>query len=492
VIACWCGTDRIIEVVSGNEGIPFSTGEIMTIDTLSHSRLAVHHVAKGTILRGEDVVHTSRDRSTSFVTPRLDMDQLIWSRSEPFPAFDVSVSEVIDFLVETGGALDIERNEHLKRAVEGLSMVNVLSRRVLEERCRSLWRYFDPVSLSFDVEESLRSAYDHWRFVEGPNGSSFSVRACPARLVHVMAGNGVGVAAATIVRGALSRGVHLLKLPSNDLFSAPAILATMADIDPTHPVLRSFSAAYWRGGDQSIESIIYRPQFFDKIVAWGGEAGIRNVQRYLGPGLELVSMDPKTSISLIGREAFTDDETLSEVAELAARDVGTQQGCVDSRHQFVEGTVEQVDAYCEALVGKLGIERATADARGPATPEEIRDEVEVLRQLEPAYRAWGGYDGSGLVVRSEEPVDFHPVSKTVNVVQVDDLAEAIAHVNVATQTVGVFPAQRRIELRDRLVCAGAQRIVGLGGVPTRSGDFGKPHDGMYILHRMVRWVRDDG
>ena len=58
-----------------------------------------------------------------------------------------------------------------------------------------------------------------------------------------MAGNAPSVAALTIVRAALSKGVHLLKLASNDLFTPVAILATMAQIDPQHPVTRSFTAA---------------------------------------------------------------------------------------------------------------------------------------------------------------------------------------------------------------------------------------------------------
>jgi hypothetical protein len=36
----------------------------------------------------------------------------------------------------------------------------------------------------------------------------------------------------SIVRGALTKGVHLLKLPSNDLFSATAILRAMAAVAP--------------------------------------------------------------------------------------------------------------------------------------------------------------------------------------------------------------------------------------------------------------------
>ncbi|WP_328765816.1 acyl-CoA reductase [Streptomyces sp. NBC_00267] len=102
---------------------------------------------------------------------------------------------------------------------------------------------------------------------------------------------------------------------------------------------------------------------------------------------------------------------------------------------------------------------------------------------------WGGYDRRGLVIRSPEPVDFHPDGKTVNVVPVGALSEAVAHTGVATRTVGVYPDARKAELRDALACAGVQRVVSLGGAGGMPP--GPPHDGFYPLHRLVRWVNDE-
>ena len=85
--------------------------------------------------------------------------------------------------------------------------------------------------------------------------------------------------------------------------------------------------------------------------------------------------------------------------------------------------------------------------------------------MQPHYRVWGGYEGRGLVIRSEEPVDFHPDGRVVNVVPVDSLAAAVHRANVATQTVGVYPPSRKAELRDALAAAGraARGRAGQGG-----------------------------
>jgi hypothetical protein len=294
----------------------------------------------------------------------------------------------------------------------------------------------------------------------------------------------------TIAHGALMKGVHLLKMPSNDVFTATAILRTMAEVGPGHPITRSFSAAYWKGGDTAIENILYRPQFFDKIVVWGGEAAVRHAQKYVGPGFQLVSWDPKTSISMIGREAFETEEVLAQVAALAATDASAmnQDACVAARYQFVEGTEDQVDRFCALLQRELGVERPYNSARGFGTPPEVRAEVEILRQLEPEFRVWGDFSGRGLVVRSAEPVGFFPDCRTVNVVPVESLEQAVRFANVATQTVGVYPAARKADLRDRLADFGAQYVCNLGEALLVGP--GVPHDGSYELHRLVRWVAD--
>lgn len=106
------------------------------------------------------------------------------------------------------------------------------------------------------------------------------------------------------------------------------------------------------------------------------------------------------------------------------------------------------------------------------------------------YQVWGRYDGSGLVIRSEEPVEFHPDGRVVNVVPVQSLADAVRYANVATQTVGIYPSARKASLRNALAAMGTQRIVELGNAG--SMEVGIPHDGFFPLMRFVRWVNDEG
>jgi hypothetical protein len=455
--------------------------------------LAICHVIKGEMVTGATQAY-GKGRS-AFTAPALDLDALVWSRREQVPAFDTPVAEIMDILEQTGQWLRDDPRGWLEQALEFSVAAGSLPRSILERAYGNIDAMFRRESMEFQIRTELGGAdvLDGWREIEGaPSGRKHHIRAFPPRLIHILAGNGPGVSAGTVVRGALTKGVHLLKIPSNDLFTATTVLRALAAVAPGHPLTRSFSAVYWRGGDERVEGTLFRPQFFDKLVAWGGESAIRSAQKYIGPGFELVSFDPKTSISVIGREAFAGAEVMAEVAELAATDATplNQQACVSSRIQFVEGSTDQVDRYCALLQQRMTVERPMASPFAQPVPSELRDEIDGLRAMEPLYRVWGGYDGAGLVIRSEEPVDFYPDGKMVNVVPVDNLRDALRYVNVATQTVGVYPSERKALLRDALVAAGAQRVVKLGSAV--SVETGLPHDGFNPLQRFVRWVNDEG
>jgi Acyl-CoA reductase (LuxC) len=454
--------------------------------------LSAPHFVRGTLVEGDAVRHRSRDLGADFTTPVIDLDALIMPRSELPPLLDIKLAEIIDFLVAAGERLQLDRNPYLQECLELIAATNPLPRRVVENLYRQA-----PYFLSRDLLESVvdanfadREALDGWVQRVDPYGSKAAVRAFPPRMVHMLAGNAPSGCVSSIAQGALVKAVNIFKMPSSDPFTTVAVLRTMAGIDPGHPVVRSMSAVYWQGGDKSIERTLYRPQYIDKIVAWGGGDAINNVIQYLGPGIQLVSFDPKSSISMIGREAFASEQTMAEVADRLAADttVFNQEACLASRYAFVEGERDQIEAFCARLVERLGVDREFASATALPLPSEVRDEVQVMAAMGD-LEVWGGFDGRGLVILSDRPVEFQPSNKTSNVVMVASLDDAVRYVNVATQTIGVYPYERKAQLRDRLASAGAQRLCRLGTANAHA--LGSPHDAMYPLQRFVHWMGDD-
>ena len=249
--------------------------------------------------------------------------------------YDVSFDEILDVLEALGEALDFDTNAHLQEAYEASLVANVLppemmrnSYRVLPplfSRDRRRWRWPTP-----------RSAWitsTAWVPHQLSDGRELRVRAFGSRVLHIPAGNGGLVSAVTILRSVIARCDTIIKAPSNDPLTAVAIARTLADVAPDHPITRHLAVGYWKGGDTAVEEKLYQPQHIEKIVAWGGLASVKHVTRYIQPGLELIALDPKRSATIIGAEAFTDEDTMREVARRAAIDIGVanQEGCANAR-----------------------------------------------------------------------------------------------------------------------------------------------------------------
>ena len=468
----------------------------LTSKTASAATTAVSapFFARGELVEGADAIHRSRDLGVDFATPKINLNRVVHPRTEVPPLLNVPLAEIIDFLVETGQRIRDPGNAFMHDCIDRMSSTHILPRKVLENQVRGAASYLDKRLLNTVVEQNFPNprALDEWVPHQDYTGRRSFVRAFAPRLVHVLPGNSPGVAVKSIAQGAMVKAINLFKMSSSDPFTTVAILRTMAQIDPNHPIVKSMSAVYWRGGDDAVERILYRPQYFDKIVAWGGGDAINNVIKYLGPGFQLVSFDPKTSISMVGREAFESDSTLDTAADLASSDVMilNQEACVASRFIYVEGDQSQVDRFCERLQRRIA-QRAADSGDTRPLDMDLREQIETMMMMSDEYRVWGKTDGRGCVIRSEEPVEFHPINKTANVVHVSSLDDAVRFVNVATQTVGFYPFNRMADYRDRLASGGAQRIVHLGEAGPST--IGNPHDAMYPLHRFVHWMaHEDG
>ena len=319
-----------------------------------------------------------------------------------------------------------------------------------------------------------------------------------ARALHIVAGNGPVVGALSLLRGAVTRGDTLIKVPSNDPFTTAAIARTMCDFAPDHPITRHVAVAYWRGGDEALEETLYRPRHLEKIVAWGGLASVRHVTRYIQPGLELISLDPKRSASVVGAEALASEALLQETGRRIAADVGAvnQTACASCRVVYVQSGTDPDGIETLKRLGQAAYEammRLPADlsTRPKAYDPGLKASVDALRLSDDWYTVVGGEQGEGAVVVSHtaEPVEFweHLADRTVNLIPVDTLDEVLDAVDAYTQTVGVFPDALMEGLRHKMALHGAQRFVSLGYAFNGPGLVG-PQDGIEPLRRMCRWI----
>ena len=186
----------------------------------------------------------------------------------------------------------------------------------------------------------------------------------------------------------------------------------------SRPTTRSpehLAVAYWKGGDVAVEEPLYRPEHIEKIVAWGGFASVKHVTRYIQPGLEMIALDPKRSATIIGHQAFSDDETMREVARCAAVDIGVanQEGCANARVIYVMSGTDAAGIANANKLGEMIYEELTRLPAFISTPplypsRELYDHVEASRMTDDWYRVIGGDQREGAIIVSQfdSPVDY--------------------------------------------------------------------------------------
>jgi hypothetical protein len=457
-------------------------------------------IIRGHVIHGNDLTFSGRRGAASFSTPdvRPHLDKL--TLTQPSALADLHSApfeEVLDYLHELGKRLAFDRNPYLQDAFRLSCETSGLGPRILRHCYETIGTVFDRKNAR-DMADILIGIpfLDGWVTTRRADGYEIAVRAFGARALHIIAGNVPTMAALAVLRNTIVRSDAIIKSPSNDPLTAAAIVRTMVDMAPDHAITRHISVAYWKGGDSQIEDVVYQPANLEKIVSWGGLAGIKHITKYIQPGIDLITLDPKLSSSIIGSEAFSDEDRMRDAAMRLALDVGiyNQEACVNARVVYIEcGTDEDGIARANRF-GAMVYEEIQAISPHLSSPRaaiepDLALELEGLAFADDAYRLIGG-DGRGAVIVSqhEEPVEFFHLLKNrvVNLVPVDDLEIPIQSVSASTQTIGIYPDSLVPKLRDRLAFHGAQRLVSLGYVSRRV--VAGPSDGIELVRRMCKWI----
>ncbi len=459
---------------------------------------------RGEVITDDLVSFTTRSEAARFASPA--MARHVHRLPLPTPMAmadlnDLTFDEILDVLEALGDALDFERNSYLQEAFEAALVANPLPPDMLKNSYQILKPLFSRAHVTEIADSEVGLDYLRgWVPRTLSDGREVRVRAFGSRVLHIPAGNGGLVSAVTILRSVITRSDAIIKAPSNDPLTAMAIARTLADIAPDHPITRHLAVAYWKGGDTDVEEHLCRPEHIEKIVAWGGLASVKHVTRYIQPGLEMVALDPKRSATIIGSQAFGDDETMREVARCAAVDIGVanQEGCANARVIYVmTGTdaagIANANKFGEMVYDELTLLPAVVSTAPLQPSRELYEHVEASRMAEDFYRVIGGEHREGAIIVSQfdAAVDYSAMlsGRVANIVPVDSIDEVTKAVTAYTQTIGIYPESLKHQLRDILPLYGAQRLTTLGyacSVPIAA-----PQDAIEPIRRMCKWIVEE-
>lgn len=460
-------------------------------------------IIRGEIIESDEVEYGGRRGGFSFTGPDVGnhLDRLLLSRGSALSdLLSIRFDEILDYLVELGQRLQLSCNPHMQEALAASLHVSGLSEGILRHCYETVGYFFDRQVIHDMVDNTVGIPFlEDWVETQTLGTGRAALRAFGARSVHVIAGNVPAIAALSIVRNAVIRSDAIIKTPSNDPLTATAIARTMIEMAPDHPITRHLSVAYWKGGDARIEERVYRPANVEKIIAWGGFASVSHISKYLQPGIDLITLDPKLSSTIVGEEAFASEQAMADAARLLALDIGhfNQEACTCARVAYIQTGTDDAGLAAARRFGRMvhdAIQALPSHFSEPASAlaPALRDEIDTLKLSSDDHEViGGGREGAIIVSLVDEPVDFARIlgNRVANLVPVDDLEIPIRSVTAYTQTIGIYPEALKDRIRDRLALQGAQRLVSLGGA--QMVVLGGPQDGVEPLRRMCKWISDE-
>jgi hypothetical protein len=412
--------------------------------------------------------------------------------------YRLSFEDILDYAGELAKALDFSTNRLMQQACELSYLTAPATPPLVKATYIGLPKMLDRDAIIEATESSVGIRYlEGWVRQKLLDGTQLEVRCFGARALHIVAGNSPGLSLLSILRNMILRSDAIIKAPSNDPFTAAAIAQTMIQMAPDHPITKHLSVAYWKGGDRAFEEKLYRPENLEKIVAWGGFSSIRHIAQYIQPGLELISLDPKRSASILGAKTFANEASMREAALRLATDIGAanQTGCVNARVVYVQsGTdadgLKNLNRFARQVYEAMLRLPNSISTKPKGCDAQLKSNLQALRLDEDWYQVVGGENDEGAIIASQlpDPVPFAALlnDRVANLVPVDSLEQVLEAVDAYTQTVGVYPESLKQELKDVLPLYGAQRIVSLGYAVALK--WAAPQDGIEPLRRMGKWI----
>jgi len=461
-------------------------------------------VIRGRVITDNLVSFGGRGGEMEFFSPDPDsiVDRLpLRNPGQMKRLYTLTIEEIIDFIVELGARLDLAKNEFMQEALELSYDATELTPSILRWQYSLIQPYLTREMVKGFIDVPIGIPFvEGWQSVTLADGRRASIRAMGSRCLHITAGNSPMTAIITMARNALTRSDAIIKSPSNDPFTAIAVARTMVEMAPDHPLTQHFSVAYWKGGTVAFEERLYQPNNVEKIIAWGGFASVKHVTRYIQPGLELISLDPKRSATIIGKETFADEAAMRDAALRTATDIGAsnQTGCSSARVILVESGTDDEGIALLSRFGAMVYEAMmglpdNVSNKPRLVDAELRADIQGLRATPDFYEVIGGREDEGAIIVSklDDVVDFYPrlSGRVANLVPIDDISDAGRFMSSYTQTVGVYPEELKLRLRDELPLYGAQRIVTLGYAMTANPAL--PQDAIEPVRRMVKWIVDE-
>lgn len=303
------------------------------------------------------------------------------------------------------------------------------------------------------------------------------------KVLHVMVGNVPIASVFTVIRGIMSKNVNIAKLPSRDLVTCLFFALSFLDVDPDHPITKATNIVYWAGGDEKVEDKMFGMS--DVVCVWGGKDAVTKIKPKVPYGAEYIEFGPKRSLSIIDLSIEQDiDKTACRMA--CEMSMYNQEACFCPLELYVKGGIKQ--EFLDSLQKWLTINAkrwpkgfVKSDINAQLLSTKLSEQFKGNKVIAGESNEWT------LILASlpKENIE-HPLSRCLFIYEIDSMEEIVPYISRNIQSIGVFPWDISKDYGHLLLSAGADRMCELGTHAVFRTGF--PHDSVYPLASMVRWL----
>lgn len=311
-------------------------------------------------------------------------------------------------------------------------------------------------------------------------------------IMHIGAGNALGLSAFSVIEGLLTGNINILKLPENEGGLSSKILKRLVEIEPRlKPYVYVIDVS-----SKNSDVIGKLVEMANAVVVWGSDEAIRAIRQLAPPSLPIIEWGHRLSFAY-----FTKKENDENALEGLAKDIclTDQLYCSSPQCVFYEtDNPKELDDFADRLAKNIvdvarlypSLERPI-DVQAQITwthelvkMEEILKEKRLITDEKRQYSVMVDYSAKLIPSPLFRNIWAMPI-KRENLLRL--LREHKGHL----QTVGLSCNKEEFdELSKILYGAGINRITICGHMSINYS--GEPHDGVYALKRYVRKVNKRG
>lgn len=307
-------------------------------------------------------------------------------------------------------------------------------------------------------------------------------------IMHIGAGNTLGLSAFSVIEGLLTGNINILKLPENEGGLSVRLLLRLIEIEPGFkPYIYVLDVS-----SKNSEVISQLVETANAVVVWGSDEAISAVRQLAPPSLPIIEWGHRLSFAY-----FTAQENNEEALLGLARDIclTDQLYCSSPQCVFYEASdLKELDEFADKLARH--IEAVAKQYPSSDRPINVQAQITWIHELvkmeeilkEKRFITNGERQYSVMVDYNAE-LKASPLFRNIWAMPIkrEKLLGLLRSHKGHLQTVGLSCDSNDFdELSGIFYAAGINRITTCGNMSTNYT--GEPHDGIYALARYIRKV----